>query len=89
MQTANDSLMVTIAALIAKFVPPESQGVALTPATALVDELGIDSARLVDIVLDVEDAFRITIADEEIDTVRTVGGLVELVSNKTHKNGAQ
>jgi acyl carrier protein len=62
--------------------------VALTPATHLVDELGIDSARMIDIVLNVEDAFDIIMNDEEINSTRTFGDLLELVRSKTQMKGA-
>ena len=87
METVTDSLTEAIAALIAKFAPPEARNIALTPATHLVDELGIDSSRMVDIVLDAEDAFDIKIDDQEIDSTRTFGELVELVRSKTADNG--
>ena len=87
MKTSN-SVTTTIETLIAKFAPPEYQNVALMPATHLVDELGIDSARMVDIVLDVEDTFHITIEDQEINRTRTFGDLVELVQSKTQSDGA-
>lgn len=87
MEAVTDSLTETIAALVAKFAPPETRNVALTPTTHLVDELGIDSSRMVDIVLDTEDAFQIRIDDEEIDNTRTFGELVELVRSKAAPNG--
>jgi acyl carrier protein len=73
---------------IAKFTVPECRSVVLTPATHLVDELGIDSARMIDIVLNVEDAFDIIMNDEEINSTRTFGDLLELVRSKTQMKGA-
>ena len=89
METTTDPLIATIATLIAKFTPPEYQNVALMPATHLVDDLGIDSARMIDIVLDVEDSFHITVEDQEINKTRTFTDLVELVQLKTRANGAK
>jgi acyl carrier protein len=72
---------------IAKFTVPECRNVALTPTTNLVDELGIDSARMIDIVLNVEDAFDITMSDEEIHSARTFGDLLEIVRSRTQMKG--
>jgi acyl carrier protein len=41
--------------------------------TNLVDDLGINSSRLVDIVLDLEDEFGIEMEDEISEKIETVG----------------
>ena len=51
-------------------------------ATHILDELKVNSARLVDVVLEFEDAFDIEIADEDVDAVETVGNAVELIASK-------
>ena len=51
-------------------------------STHILDELKVNSARLVDVVLEFEDAFDIEIADEDVDSVETVGNAVELISAK-------
>ena len=51
-------------------------------ATHILDELKVNSARLVDVVLEFEDAFDIEIADEDVDKVETVGNAVELIQSK-------
>jgi acyl carrier protein len=50
--------------------------------THILDELKVNSARLVDVVLEFEDAFDIEIADEDVDSVETVGNAVELIEAK-------
>jgi acyl carrier protein len=50
--------------------------------THILDDLKVNSARLVDVVLEFEDAFDIEIADEDVDTVETVGNAVELIQSK-------
>jgi acyl carrier protein len=49
------------------------------PETSILDDLKVNSARLVDVVLAFEDAFDIEIADEDIDGVATVGDCVALI----------
>ena len=51
--------------------------------TSILRDLKINSARLVDIVLEIEDAFSIEVSDEAADQVKTVGDAVKLiVANK-------
>ncbi len=53
----------------------------VTLATRLSEDLDIDSARLVDIILDVEAKFDVTIDDASVPKLQTVGDLVELVDS--------
>lgn len=52
------------------------------PETSILGELKVNSARLVDVVLEMEDAFGIAISDDEADSVRCVGDAVSLVLRK-------
>ena len=54
----------------------------VSEATHILDELKVNSARLVDVVLEFEDAFDIEIADEDVDSVETVGNAVSLIVSK-------
>ncbi len=51
-------------------------------ATHILDDLKVNSARLVDVVLEFEDAFDIEIDDDDVDKVETVGNAVELIGGK-------
>lgn len=50
--------------------------------TAIRDDLGVNSARLVDIVLEFEDQFGIEIDDEAADRVQTLGDAVTVIEEK-------
>ena len=50
--------------------------------TNILDDLKVNSARLVDVVIAFEDEFDIEIADEDVDKVNTVGDSVNLISGK-------
>ncbi|MBW2267235.1 MAG: acyl carrier protein [Deltaproteobacteria bacterium] len=51
----------------------------VSDATNILDDLKVNSARLVDVVLAFEDEFDIEIPDEDVDSVNTVGDCVDLV----------
>jgi len=50
--------------------------------THILDDLKVNSARLVDVVLEFEDAFDIEIADDDVDSVETVGDAIDLIESK-------
>ncbi|MBI4512384.1 MAG: acyl carrier protein [Deltaproteobacteria bacterium] len=50
--------------------------------TSIMGDLKVNSARLVDVVLEIEEAFGIEVMDEDADRVRTVGDAVGLVLAK-------
>jgi acyl carrier protein len=50
--------------------------------THILDDLKVNSARLVDIIIKCEDTFGITIEDDEADKIRTIGDAVGLVQQK-------
>lgn len=50
--------------------------------TNILEDLKVNSARLVDVVLAFEDEFDIEIADEDVDKVNTVGNAVSLILQK-------
>lgn len=49
--------------------------------TKFVDDLGADSLDIFQIVMEIEDAFSIEIAQEDVETISTVGEAVELIKN--------
>ncbi len=54
----------------------------INDSTSLVDQLNVNSARLVDIMLETEDRFQILIGDDEAGALTTVGGAVDLIAKK-------
>lgn len=53
-----------------------------TPENNLKDDLKINSARIVDIVLDMEEQFDIEISDAEIERMKTVQDIYEILKSK-------
>jgi acyl carrier protein len=50
--------------------------------TSILDDLKVNSARLVDVVIAFEDDFDIEIADEDVDSVNSIGDAVNLILGK-------
>jgi len=60
---------------------PEGTTREITESTELFDELGINSARLVDIVLDLEDKFGISISDSDMNKITTIRNTIQIVTS--------
>lgn len=74
-----------MAKVVGILTPHAKNGDALArigPDTHILDDLKVNSARLVDVVLAFEDEFGIEIADDDVDAVNTVGDAVRLISAK-------
>ncbi len=54
----------------------------LTEETDFIRDLEINSANLVDIILDVEEAFDLVIDNQEMETMLTISATVSLIENK-------
>lgn len=54
----------------------------ITPSAELINDLGINSLELADMVLLCEERFDIVIEDEEVKNFVTVGDVVDFLSSK-------
>ena len=66
--------------ILAKVIDPKLLPSRLNDNLELQKDLNVDSAMLVDIVLDLEERYSIHVADQDIDRLRTVGDLSRLIS---------
>ncbi len=69
-------------AIITPYLPEDINPDSIRKESHLIDELNINSANLVDIVLDVEDAFDITLENEDMDDMQTVGDALGIIDAK-------
>jgi acyl carrier protein len=72
-----------IVSIIKPFVKNTTAFGAATDGTRIIEDLGVNSARLVDIILAFEDEFGIEVDDESADRVRTLGDAVQMILQKT------
>jgi acyl carrier protein len=68
--------------ILKEFIPEGASPGDITPGTRLLEDLNLDSARVVGLVLELEDAFHIRIKDSVIETLETVEDLLALVKEK-------
>ncbi len=59
-------------------VPPTK----INEATELVGDLGIDSPRALQVLVEIEDKLDIEVNDEEVANLRTVGDILEVVATR-------
>ncbi|NNJ88645.1 MAG: acyl carrier protein [Eudoraea sp.] len=69
-------------AIISPYLPEDVSADAIKPESNFLKELNINSANLVDIVLDVEDAFDVTLENEDMDNMQTVQDALKIIESK-------
>jgi len=56
-----------------------------TKDTHILNDLKVNSARLVDVIIKCEDVFGIGIEDDEADKIRTIGDALEVIKCKLNE----
>lgn len=77
-----ESLIEALREIVKPYIQDEEAFQNLSEETNFIDDLKINSANLVDIILDVEDKFDIVIEDEAMDNMITVKGAMEVIKAK-------
>lgn len=75
-------IMERVVKILTPWVKNEDSLASVSMETNILDDLKVNSARLVDVVIAFEDDFDIEIADDDVDSVNTVGDAVNLISSK-------
>jgi len=75
-----DEIREKVLALLGRFAGRGAEKTDLSESTTL-DDLEVNSARMIDIILDLEDQFGVTIDDSSSPKLKTVGDVVSLVDN--------
>jgi acyl carrier protein len=78
----SNQILNDIVEIIKPYVKNEAAKTNILPDAHFIKDLNINSARLVDIVLALEDKFDIAINDEEAETITNLNEAVNLISKK-------
>jgi acyl carrier protein len=71
-----------VVAIIKPFAKNQDALGGVSGETKIIEDLKVNSARLVDVILEFENQFNIELADEDVDQVRTVGDAVRVITSK-------
>lgn len=77
-----EELIETLKKIVKPYVQDEQAFENVTEDTDFIKDLKINSANLVDIALDVEEAYDIEIDNESMERMLTVGAAVEIIMSK-------
>ncbi|WP_313113458.1 acyl carrier protein [Aequorivita sediminis] len=69
--------------IIKNYLPEDVSKMEVNRESDLTKELNINSAHLIDIVLDVEDVFDIEIKNEDLEKLRNLNDVINLIKQKT------
>lgn len=68
--------------IVKVYLPQDVESTAIQLDSHLMQDLGINSAHLVDIALDVEDAFDIMLDEKDMEEMQTVKDAIQIVKVK-------
>jgi acyl carrier protein len=69
-----------VVAILKPFVKNQQALATITPETTILRDLKVNSARLVEVVLRIQERFDVQVNDDDADTIRTVGDAVALIT---------
>ena len=78
----NETMLADLKGIIKPYIQNEEAFENLTEETDFINDLKINSANLVDIVLDVEDKFDIEIDNDSMDKMLNVKAALEVIQEK-------
>ena len=74
-----DEVFAKVVDILSPYVTSEDASLHITEELTLLGDLRINSARLIDIVLDFENEFDIAIDDDQLASLKTVGDAIQIV----------
>ncbi|MCL6273328.1 phosphopantetheine-binding protein [Muricauda sp. 2012CJ35-5] len=78
----NETHFTKLKEIVGLYLPDDVSSDAIQLDSKFIDELNINSANLVDIVLDVEDAFDIILENEDMDGMQTISDALKIIEVK-------
>jgi acyl carrier protein len=82
MAKSQEDIIAKLKAIITPYVNNTEALEKLTEDTEFIKDLDINSANLVDVILDVEDEFDIRIENDEMEKMLSVGASLEIIKSK-------
>lgn len=79
----NEELITKLKAIVKPYIQDEAAFTNLSENTDFVKDLKINSANLVDIILDIEDEFDIRLENEDMEKMLDVKAAMEIVKEKS------
>tara|TARA_R110002153_G_scaffold109513_11_gene250470 strand:+ start:800 stop:1087 length:288 start_codon:yes stop_codon:yes gene_type:complete len=79
---AKEELILKLKAIVKPYIQDEEAFKNLTEETDFINDLKIDSANLVDVVLDIEDEFKIEIDNDSMEKMLSVKAAIEIIEEK-------
>ena len=83
----NDPIVEAVLGHLITEVQDTGGSVEITLESDLRDELGIDSLQAVNLVVEMEERFDISISEEELEGLKTVGDVVQAIKGKLREKG--
>lgn len=77
-----EELIIKLKAIVKPYIQDEEAFKNLTEETDFITDLKINSANLVDVVLDVEDEFNIEIDNDSMEKMLSVKAAIEIIEQK-------
>lgn len=78
----NEELIGKLKSIVKPYIQDEDAFANLSEDTDFINDLKINSANLVDVALDVEDEFDITIENEEMEKMLNVKAAIDIITSK-------
>lgn len=83
-----DSIRSDVENVLSQFIRSLPANVRISDASSLKDDLKIDSADMVELVLELEGRFKILVPDAAMDEVKTMGQIVRLVESLVYADAS-
>lgn len=80
---SRDEIFAKVVEIVSPFAKDKDALAGATMETNILEDLKVNSARLVDVILEFEDEFDIEVEDEDADSVNTIGDAVDLIESKS------
>ena len=78
----NEALITKLKKIVLPYIQDEDAYTNLSEDTEFIKDLKINSANLVDVILDVEDEFNIRIENDEMEQMISVKAAIDIVTSK-------